>query len=127
MNPAIEPEPYLIWKGVPSCTYVAESADEYLPAGRGTAGCGGYWAWRRCARRGCAWQRCVRVLSRGGGGGALRRPRRAAAWLWLLRLRWRKHARLKPLHFAEGTHRLAEPVSKTTEKTCGGEPSEMSP
>ena len=34
---------------------------------------------------------------------------------------------LKPLQWAEGTHRLAEPVSKTTVKGCGGVPSPISP
>ena len=34
---------------------------------------------------------------------------------------------LKPLHRADGTHRLEDPVSKTTVKGCGGVPREMSP
>ena len=34
---------------------------------------------------------------------------------------------LKPLQWAEGTQRLAEPVSKTTVKGCGGLPSPISP
>eukprot|EP00962_Isochrysis_galbana_P033290 scaffold11117_cov79-Isochrysis_galbana.AAC.3 len=43
------------------------------------------------------------------------------------RLRCRKQARLKPLQRADGTHRLADPVSKTTEKVWGGVPREISP
>ena len=31
------------------------------------------------------------------------------------------------LHFADGTHRLADPVSKTTWNSCGGVPSPIEP
>ena len=37
--------------------------------------------------------------------------------------RWcRRQGRLKPVHLAEGTHRLALPVSKITWNGCGGVP-----
>ena len=34
---------------------------------------------------------------------------------------------MKPLQWADGTHRLAEPVSKMTGKGCGGVPMLMLP
>lgn len=44
-----------------------------------------------------------------------------------LYLRWRMQAMLKVLHFDEGTHRLLEPVSNTTENFWTGVPSPISP
>jgi len=71
MKPVIEPLPYLMAKGVSSCTYVLECCEAY----------------RRCSR----------------------------------------HGRLKPLHLALGTQRLALPVSKITLNDCGGLPSSICP
>ena len=44
-----------------------------------------------------------------------------------LYLLWRRQAMLVKWHFLLGTHRLLEPVSKTTLKDCGGVPMEIGP
>ena len=44
-----------------------------------------------------------------------------------LYLLWRRHAMLVKWQFLLGTHKLLEPVSKTTLKDWGGVPMEMGP